>query len=458
MTYIYMSLYHTRDEVLKKLQNKKYTIPREELIQRIEESMDRSLDFLSHLITGEQTGFERDVSNKNNTNPMLWEFGHVLFFWEHKTLRFLESKEYCDLISLENSQDIYDSFIVNAEERRQIKLYDAKEVVDRYIKTITKIIHLLEDSKFEYDPIRSYLIHLSLIHNEMHNESYLFSQKMLCLNKKTDRMIFGKPSSLPDMQYDMTETVQHEMIEISGGTFRQGAKDDSEYFVFDNEMPEFEKTIKPFRVSKYPITETQFFEFVKAGGYSEEKYWTKPGWRWRVKNDITHPMYWSSYAFTDKFYTLIWTNNGFTRRPLRQNMPMVHISWYEAKAYCAWRGVRLLTESEWEFMAKDFSAVGNLNYLYGDVAPVNIFETDEGVSQLFGNIWEWCEEPIYPYDGFVIDPVYREMSYPYFGFKKICRGGSWACPSYLISATYRNAQMPDNRMQFIGFRVVEDIE
>ena len=48
-----------------------------------------------------------------------------------------------------------------------------------------------------------------------------------------------------------------------------------------------------------------------------------------------------------------------------------------------------------------------------------------GVYGLYGNYWEWCEDPIYPYDGFVIDPVYREMSYPFFGFKKICRGGVW---------------------------------
>ena len=41
-----------------------------------------------------------------------------------------------------------------------------------------------------------------------------------------------------------------------------------------------------------------------------------------------------------------------------------------------------------------------------------------GIHQLIGNAWEWCQEAIYPYDGFVIDPVYREMSYPFFGYKK----------------------------------------
>ena len=75
------------------------------------------------------------------------------------------------------------------------------------------------------------------------------------------------------------------------------------------------------------------------------------------------------------------------------------------------------------------------------------------VSQLIGNIWEWCEESIYPYDGFTIDPVYREMSYPFFGFKKICKGGCFAAPDFLIHPRYRNAQQDDCRLQFIGFRV-----
>ena len=56
-----------------------------------------------------------------------------------------------------------------------------------------------------------------------------------------------------------------------------------------------------------------------------------------------------------------------------------------------------------------------------------------------------------------IDPIYREFSYPYFGFKKNLRGGSWAVPDYLIHPKYRNAQMPETRIQFTGVRVVKDL-
>ena len=152
---------------------------------------------------------------------------------------------------------------------------------------------------------------------------------------------------------------------------------------------------------------------------------------------------------------------------------MINVSWYEACAYCRWKKVRLPMESEWEYLSTN---KGSTKYPWGDSEPninrcnlnynnggtVNIFEfkcgnNKNGVSQLFGNVWEWCQEPIYPYNGFEIDPVYREMSYPFFGFKRICKGGCWAVPSFLINSRYRNAQMPNCRMQFIGFRVCKDI-
>ena len=95
------------------------------------------------------------------------------------------------------------------------------------------------------------------------------------------------------------------------------------------------------------------------------------------------------------------------------------------------------------------------------ICPVNNYSEGDNkneVRQLFGNVWEWCQEAIYPYDGFKIDPVYKEFSYPFFGFKKILRGGSWATPDILINSRYRNAQMPDCRIQFTGIRVVKSIQ
>ena len=149
---------------------------------------------------------------------------------------------------------------------------------------------------------------------------------------------------------------------------------------------------------------------------------------------------------------------------------MCHISWYEAKAVAKWLGGRLPTEAEWEYVATNNGTTklpwGNImkteycNFNYsGNLSNVNTYikgSTKHGIHQMIGNVWEWCEDSIYPYNGFCIDPIYREFSYPYFGLKKNLRGGSWAVPDYLIHPKYRNAQMPETRIQFTGVRVVKD--
>ena len=151
---------------------------------------------------------------------------------------------------------------------------------------------------------------------------------------------------------------------------------------------------------------------------------------------------------------------------LEDNYPVVN-SWYEANAFCKWLGGRLPTESEWEYVATNNGTtkypsgntkIGNLDYYIGDVVPISSYpagdtfhktdKNERGIIQLLGNVWEWCEDVFYPYDGFTIDPIYREFSYPFFGYKKILRGGSWAVPHILINSKYRNAQAPDCQYQY----------
>ena len=92
-----------------------------------------------------------------------------------------------------------------------------------------------------------------------------------------------------------------------------------------------------------------------------------------------------------------------------------------------------------------------------DVYNFNKGNTNNGVRQMIGNVWEWCSDSIYPYDGYKIDPIYREFSYPFFGFKKVLRGAAYTVPNYLINTKYRNAQLPDMRFQFTGVRIVKDL-
>jgi len=457
-----MSLVLTKTQVLDRLKDKSFCLSKEELIHLIKETRTRTVEFQKLLIDGDVSGYEQDKS-KGDTNPMLWEFGHNLFFWEHKAIRLLEGDDFADGLALPDTADVYDSFVVKADERAEMKLYSPNEILQCYNFMIECLIEKLEDEDYVLTPSDFYLFFISLLHNEMHNESYLFTQKMLG---------FPKPKVLvpKDKEY-IDHPIYNKMVCIQGGSFVQGISTDKHHFTFDNEMPSFRTFVNDFYVSKYPVTESEFEDFLTNGGYDKEEYWCKPGWRWKTKNDISNPLYWEKV--NDKWMVKGWGDEEL--RPTRQDLPMCHVSWYEACAYCKYIGARLPTESEWEYIAtnggktnedlytltkEDVKIKHNLDYIHGDIVSVDAYDDYENnkweVSQLFGNVWEWCQEPIYPYDGFVIDPVYREMSYPFFGFKKICRGGCWAAPKILINPQYRNAQMPDNRIQFIGFRIVVD--
>jgi iron(II)-dependent oxidoreductase len=74
-----------------------------------------------------------------------------------------------------------------------------------------------------------------------------------------------------------------------------------------------------------------------------------------------------------------------------------------------------------------------------------------GCRQMIGNVWEWVSDTFSPYPGFVCDP-YKEYSQPYFGTKKVLRGGAWTTRGRLIRNTWRNFFMRQRRNLYAGFR------
>jgi iron(II)-dependent oxidoreductase len=151
--------------------------------------------------------------------------------------------------------------------------------------------------------------------------------------------------------------------------------------------------------------------------------------------------------------------------------PVVHVNWYEAQAYCRWAHRRLPTEAEWEMAATFDPMTGrkrrfpwgdappaaeqaSLDFRPGGVIDVRALPAGDspvGCRQMIGNVWEWVDDTFAPYPGFECDP-YKEYSQPYFGRKKVLRGGAWATRSRLIRSTWRNFYMRHRRNIFAGFR------
>lgn len=426
---------------------------------------------------GRITGRERTGLYRDTHNPIIWEIGHVWFFWHRFFIEFIGLDDSLARQSIPDPNELYNSFI--RLENADVSRYDIDlpgiEIVDQYRDALDRAICgwldrlSLETPKHEY-----YALMISLLHTHMHIEAFMF-----------DYMLFNLPNPLAmqpsNSSYPIKlnpikdrDRVELEMVSIPGtDSFQQGRRLTDAYstvMVWDNELTVAGPIpVGSFYVSKFPITQAQYLDFVLADGYSQLELWSYDGQRWLERSGAKCPMFWFKDAGDGRWKRRVFDQivDIIADEP---NHPAAHISWLEASAYCTWRGGRLLTETEWEYLAYLEDILGedrnnktciknaNLNYATGGTRDVRLdgLCPQTGVSGLFGNVWCWCQEPFYPYPGFVIDPLYREFSYPYFGFKYILRGGAWTCPRILINRWYRNAQPYDTRKQVTGFRLAKE--
>lgn len=156
------------------------------------------------------------------------------------------------------------------------------------------------------------------------------------------------------------------------------------------------------------------------------------------------------------------------------------VSWFEADAWCRWAKRRLPSEAEWEAAAVGLptadggrladqrrrwpwgdelptSARANLDFAFDgtvDVAALSDGDSAFGCRQMIGNVWEWTASDFLPFAGFDADP-YKDYSQPWFGTRKVLRGGAWATSARIARPAYRNFFTPDRSDVFAGFRTCE---
>jgi iron(II)-dependent oxidoreductase len=261
-------------------------------------------------------------------------------------------------------------------------------------------------------------------------------------------------------------------VEIPGGIYMLGGTPDLP-FVFDNEKWQHPVRVRPFRIARAPVTNVDFAEFVDDGGYQRPELWSGSGWEWRDRANAKHPVYWQRAP------TRSWLRRTYDHvAPIEEHLPVIHVNWYEAEAYCRWADRRLPTEAEWEMVASsepnsDGQALrmqkrrfpwgndppapdrANLDTRAVGCIPVNLLAAGDsafGCRQMIGNVWEWTADDFGPLPGFTVDP-YKEYSEPWFGgTHKVLRGGAFATRSRLIRNSYRNFYAPDRRDVLAGFR------
>jgi ergothioneine biosynthesis protein EgtB len=440
---------------MQQLQDKHFILPTAELLRLLHDTRERTLALVADLHDA-----QLEVPRLDLVNPLRWELGHVAFFYEMFVLQLLGQTAPL----MPEAENMYDSFKVDH--------------ADRWLLPLPSRLHTLEYMQRVFDAVAerldgappsaaaTYLYLLSVMHEDMHGEALTYMRQTLSypapqLGSAHTGPLPVEPGGGP-LPGD---------VDIPGGRFQLGATPDLP-FVFDNEKWAHAVDVAPFRMARAAVTNTEFAAFVEAGGYQRREWWSAQGWVWRTKAQAQHPLYWLRHGSQ-------WLRQDFdTLVPLEPYAPVVYVTWYEAEAYCNWAGRRLPTEAEWEMAASaeptpdGRGTTGHKRrYPWGDTPPtaehanldarflgcvdVGAFPAGDsafGCRQMAGNIWEWTADAFYPFPGYLVDYPYREYSAPWFGYRKVLKGGAWATRSRLAYNTYRNFFPPARHDVLAGFR------
>ena len=279
------------------------------------------------------------------------------------------------------------------------------------------------------------------------------------------------------------------MIELPGGTFSMGTADLWTY-PDDGEGPVHEVTLAPFRIDAAAVTNARFGAFIVETGYrtDAERYEWAFVFAGLLPDDFEDTRGVAQAPWWRQVYGADWAHPEGPQSNVddRCDHPVVQVSWRDASAFCAWAGVRLPTEAEWEYAARGglvgavfpwgndlepdgrhrmnvwqgtFPTENSLGDGYYGTAPVDTFEPNGfGLYNMTGNVWEWCAD--------WYDPSYYARSTPdnptgsEHGEARVMRGGSYLCHAsycnrYRVGA--RSGNGPDSNVGNLGFRCAADV-
>jgi iron(II)-dependent oxidoreductase len=402
---------------------------------------------------------EADLDRQHSPimSPVCWDLGHIAAFedlWLCQNVGGYEPLE-------PDLGVVYDASATPRSSRSSVKALDTRRAIEFMQRVRERSLEILERVSLE-DP-NDRLNYCGFVWDMMAQHEHQHTETILQTLKLAEPGVYAPPRKAVPKQDESGACEQ--MVRVEGGPVWIGT--DSSEFCYDNERPAHRLELGTFWIDRNPVTNGQFGEFVASGGYRQRKWWSEPGWEWKVSNGIESPLYWSGDGLERDFET---------KRPIDPELPVAHVSWYEADAYARWLGKRLPTEAEWEKAASwDAENHRKRRFPWGDQAPTQLVanldqqhfgqtrsgtypqgESAYGVVGMVGDLWEWTGSEFRGYPGFRAWP-YREYSEIFFSSDyRVLRGGSWATRHRAIRSTFRNWDLPQRRQLFVGFRLASD--
>ncbi len=245
-----------------------------------------------------------------------------------------------------------------------------------------------------------------------------------------------------------------EMVRVPAGSFIMGSDKKVDHNAYRPEFPQRNVYVDAFEIDKFEVTTVQFLKFVLA---------------------------------TNRPPLIDWQYDGGNFQETMVNHPVMHVSWFDADAYCKWAGKRLPTSAEWEKAARGedgrISPWGNepaglsrANFgrtglsgpvrdrperllLYPPIISVDKYEnavSPYGVYQMAGNVAEWTADWYDP--DYYKNAPNRNPKGPEKGTQKAFRGGGWIDSTPSVRPAQRNGADPNTKMNWLGFRCARDLK
>ncbi|MBL0730462.1 SUMF1/EgtB/PvdO family nonheme iron enzyme [Piscinibacter sp. HJYY11] len=387
---------------------------RELLSLALMDTRNHSLRWMS-AIEAALPGFTVSENLREGLNPPLWSLGHLAWYQEHWISRNVQRQRGTQadptalrLASIEPLADqLFHPSVTPAELRWDLELPEPQAIRQYLADTLETTLELLDHAPDEDDAL--YFFRLALFHEDAQLEAFAELSQTLGFDASLLPPI-GTLASRAPVLFPATRWM---LGSPPGG------------FAFDNERPAHEHGVPEFEIDAQPVTWGQYCEFVEDGGYDDERHWSPEGWAWVQREGRRTPRHVDQMRQS----VLMQRFGKMTRVPMTQ--PAMHVSWYEADAWCRWAQRRLPTELEWEVAAHQGASRG----------------------VRFGQVWEWTAGSFRPYPGFAPGPD-AQYSQAAFGSHKVLRGGSFATNERMRNAKYRRFLLPQRDDVFSGFRSV----
>ncbi len=378
--------------------------------------LDRFLSIRKHteVICSELNNEDYSVQPQIFVSPPKWHLAHSTWFFEQFVLSEFAS-DYT--IFDEDFAFLFNSYYNNVGKRvlrpnRGLMTRPSVEKVYKYRAYVSEKMRAFLQTSHSQEIVE--VIEIGLQHEQQHQELMHYDIKYILGNQATF------PSIKCDFDFSQKQTPMH-FLKIEEGVYDIGHSGSD--FCFDNELGRHKVYLHEFEIADRLVTNQEYMEFIKEGGYQDFNLWHAEGWDYVQQHQLKAPLYWHQVDSEWHHYTL----NRFEK--VNPDEAVKHISYYEASAFAAWKGMRLPTEFEWEVAAEKLD---------------------------WGTLWEWTNSAYLPYPNFQkAAGALGEYNGKFMVNQIVLRGASLATSKNHSRITYRNFFHPDMRWLYSGIRLAK---